>query len=62
MFHAANHAFFQEHLLLSASLGLQVMLEERDMDKRSSLTKSLPVTYSLTQPELLAATGFNQNC
>nr|YP_011003675.1 NADH dehydrogenase subunit 5 [Gracilaria eucheumatoides]WPS66077.1 NADH dehydrogenase subunit 5 [Gracilaria eucheumatoides] len=58
MFHLANHAFFKALLFLSAGSVIHALANEQDMRRMGSLTKFLPLTYSLMLVGSFALVGF----
>nr|AHX02488.1 NADH dehydrogenase subunit 5 [Riquetophycus sp. HSY-2014a] len=58
LFHLTNHAFFKALLFLSAGSVIHAVSNEQDMRRMGSLSKFLPLTYSLMLIGSLALAGF----
>jgi proton-translocating NADH-quinone oxidoreductase chain L len=58
IFHLLNHAFFKALLFLSAGSVIHAVSDEQDMRRMGSLSKLLPLTYSLMLIGSLALAGF----
>ena len=58
IFHLSNHAFFKALLFLSAGSVIHAVSDEQDMRKMGSLSKFLPLTYSLMLIGSLSLSGF----
>ena len=58
IFHLSNHAFFKALLFLSAGSVIHAVSDEQDMRKMGSLSKFLPLTYSLRLIGSLSLSGF----